>query len=292
MKKILLSVSTLVLALTANAQNSNAHAENMDGVTPCFLSYEGGPGAFQGAAGHDFKNMQWDQANNVMTFDATTHATLHGPLYYTLSGGDAVECKPGEGLVDLSTNQNLSIRAKASVPFKISVYVQEGNSPSWDYSKFSQTPLVLDLTTEYQIFSLNEISNKNFSDGDVDLTNIGTVVFELGKDEDEKFYQVSGATVSVDWIKLGEHAVSTNSVVAKSFSVYPNPATDVLTVEADVVAASSVELVDLSGKLVATQSVGAGFNKVQFNVANVNAGLYFLSVRSANGVVTQKVIVK
>ena len=84
MKKILLSVSTLVLALTANAQNSNAHAENMDGVTPCFLSYEGGPGAFQGAAGHDFKNMQWDQANNVMTFDATTHATLHGPLYYTL----------------------------------------------------------------------------------------------------------------------------------------------------------------------------------------------------------------
>ncbi len=104
----------------------------------------------------------------------------------------------------------------------------------------------------------------------------------------------SNAIFTIEKVLIGSEspAVSTINVVAKSFSVYPNPASDVLTVEVDAVAASSVELVDLSGKLVATQSVGAGFNKVQFNVANVNAGLYFLSVRSANGVVTKKVIVK
>ena len=111
MKKILLSAA-LLAGVVSNAQNPTTLSEEMDGATPCFLGYEEGPGAFQGSVGHDFTNMQYDAANETMTFDATTHADSHGPLYYTLSGGDLDECLAATGLVGISANNLLAITSK------------------------------------------------------------------------------------------------------------------------------------------------------------------------------------
>lgn len=289
MKKLLLSsFSVAMLALSANAQY---HEESYDagaGVTPCFLGYEGGPGAFQGFAGHDFSNMTWDQANGALTFSATTHASSHGPLYYTLSGGDAVNCLPGAGLADISASKKLVIRAKATTPFTINVYVQEGNAASWDYSKFSETALKMALTTEYQEFTLTDISAVSLSAGTVDLSKIGNIAFELGKTNGTSFDQVSGATVSVDYIKLGAKT-GTEEVASSSVAVYPNPASDVVNVS--VASAATVELVDVTGAVVASE-VASSASTVQLSTAGLSAGLYVVSVKSANGTSTQKVAVK
>ncbi|MFT4899506.1 MAG: hypothetical protein ACI9U0_001304 [Flavobacteriales bacterium] len=293
MKKILLSAA-LLAGVVANAQNPTTLMEEMDGVTPCFLGYEDGAGAFQGSPGHDFTNMQWDETNGTMTFDATTHATLHGPLYYTLSGGDLDECLAAEGLVDISANNLLAIRAKASEPLNITAYTQEGNAASWNYSKFSETTLQMSLTTEFQEFSVADISALSTNGTDaVDLTSIGTIAFELANAAfDGGYDDVSGALVTIDFIRLGEAATSVNETVVTGFNVYPNPATDALNVKFDANAVTTVELTDLTGKIVATNIAQAGASTVNFATANVNAGVYFVNVKNVNGSTTQKVVIK
>jgi len=298
MKKLLLSAAVLAATLSANAQNPTTLSEEMRGTTdtesssPCFLGYEDGPGAFQGFVGNDFTNMQWDQENGSMTFDATTAKQNHGPLYYQLSAGDDVECYPAEGLVDISTANKIEIRAKSTAPFKITAYIQEGNAASWDYSKFSKTEITMNLTTEYQIFYVENLLDSSNADNLVDLTKIGIVVFELGKDDNGEWFQVTDEKVSIDYIRLGEAAVTSNEVInSADVKVFPNPAKDLLNVEVNLNEVANVQLVDLTGKVVATQTV-SNQGTAKFNTANLSSGLYIVSIQTANGVVTQKVLVK
>lgn len=84
-----------------------------------------------------------------------------------------------------------------------------------------------------------------------------------------------------------------NNDLIKGMNVYPNPTSDVLNI--DVTATSnvtlSIELVDVLGKVVKTTNANNGV--ATFNVANVNAGIYFVNV-SENGttVATSTVAIK
>lgn len=291
MKKILLSTFA-VASLVATAQNPTTLVEEMDGATPCFLTWDPA-GAFQGAAGHDFTNMVYDdtQEDGIMTFSAKTHASNHGPLYYYLSAGDDMECSPGEGAVDISANNKVELRIKASANVRVNVYIQEGNAPSWDYSKFSESSAEIDVTTDWQFVTLENVSTVSMGASAFDLTNIGGVAFELGK-TDGTNYDVIDGTVSVDFIRFGEAAVSSNEVVAEGFNVFPNPATDILNVKFDATSATTVELTDLTGKVVASQLVQAGAVNTTFATADINAGIYFVNVKNAVGSTTQKVVIK
>jgi len=236
--------------------------------------------------------MQWDQADGAMTFDATTAQSNHGPLYYQLTAGNDLECFPAEGLVDLTVSNKVEIRAKATTAMKITVYIQEGNAASWDYSKFSAKTLTLDLTTEYQTFLVEDIADTNSTGASVDITQVGVVVFELGKDQEGEWIQVSGEKVSIDYMRFGDFSVSSNEVISSSnVNVFPNPATDVLNVEVNLDEVATIELVDLTGKVVATQTL-SNQGTATFNTANLSSGLYIVSIQTANGVVTEKVLVK
>ncbi|RYM34626.1 T9SS type A sorting domain-containing protein [Brumimicrobium glaciale] len=71
-------------------------------------------------------------------------------------------------------------------------------------------------------------------------------------------------------------------------SVYPNPVTDVLNITNENGLLETVEVVSASGSVVYTSSVSSA--NVTVNTANLNAGVYFVNVRTANSVKTFKVI--
>ena len=69
--------------------------------------------------------------------------------------------------------------------------------------------------------------------------------------------------------------------------VFPNPATDVITIEAADY--QSVEMVDITGKVVFSSEIE---NSLNIDVKEFNSGVYFVKLNGANGSLTQKVVVK
>jgi hypothetical protein len=84
-----------------------------------------------------------------------------------------------------------------------------------------------------------------------------------------------------------DRPLATNDFFKGNFSVYPNPATNVLNISnrnnLDITAA---QITDVNGRVVA-QTTGA---VSQINIADLTAGVYFLKVTSTQGVGTTRVV--
>jgi hypothetical protein len=78
-------------------------------------------------------------------------------------------------------------------------------------------------------------------------------------------------------------------------SIYPNPSSSSVTLEMNIANPSevSIQVTDLSGKIVATQNLGflpLGKNQTTIQSASFNNGLYYLTVSSNGTIVTKKFI--
>ena len=289
--------SLLLLATAATIGLNAQHSEEFTSSSPCFLGFST-PGNIQGWAGREIKNGQWD-GSDALTFDVVSDpasTAAAGPYYYPLSSNDLLNCSPtvGNHLVDLSTNNKFAIRIKADVPMTLNLLLQEGSAASWNYSDVFATSLNnIDVTTDYQNFTLENILPENGSGDAKDLSKVGIVVFEVAKDSNGDYPTINGK-LTIDWLKFGTDAdlQSTGNVSVNSLKVYPNPATDQLNVAFDATSASSVQLTDLTGKVVDVQTANVGANTISFDVANVNAGVYFVNISNAAGNTAQKVIIK
>lgn len=83
---------------------------------------------------------------------------------------------------------------------------------------------------------------------------------------------------------------------AASVSVYPNPANNIATVEVALTesAVVMVEVMDLTGKLVASNSFGnlsAGSNRLNLNVSDLSEGTYFCTIVINGERITKKMVV-
>jgi hypothetical protein len=89
-------------------------------------------------------------------------------------------------------------------------------------------------------------------------------------------------------------AVNTISAQEGTIEVYPNPATDVITINMNLVNASKsvvYEIADVTGKIVYTQTasnVKSDLNKI--NISNLATGAYLLKVTADSGIYTEKLI--
>lgn len=195
-----------------------------------------------------------------------------------------------------ATNKSIRVRLYSSVaakPFFTSIHLDGSNAV--------EGTKIDDAWLGGQSINANEWTILEFpidgiqgnSDNLLGLDNLIGVAVYLRDDQDE---YIEG-TVWIDYIAVGDAVEpvdnSTNDVVVdNNFSVFPNPATDQINVNFEVSENATVELMDLTGKLIDTQVTGAGNNQVSFDAAELNAGLYLIAVRTANGVSTRKVLVK
>lgn len=78
-------------------------------------------------------------------------------------------------------------------------------------------------------------------------------------------------------------------MVLENLTIYPNPATDVLNVVFTTESADAVvSILDLSGRVIATENG----SDVSFSVANLASGSYLVRIATANGTVTENVVIK
>jgi hypothetical protein len=79
--------------------------------------------------------------------------------------------------------------------------------------------------------------------------------------------------------------LSAVELAANSVKVYPNPASDVVNFSIDYNKASAVNVMDITGKLVATTSFNLG--SAQLDARSLNAGVYLYQIVDTDGVVVK-----
>lgn len=110
------------------------------------------------------------------------------------------------------------------------------------------------------------------------------------KDGNNNILVSGGDFLSVDAGKFTTGStIGLDEMVLENLTIYPNPATDVLNVEFTTESADAVvSILDLSGRVIATQKG----SDVSFPVADLASGSYLVRIATANGTVTENVVIK
>jgi hypothetical protein len=87
-------------------------------------------------------------------------------------------------------------------------------------------------------------------------------------------------------------SVSGEGLVASSdFTMYPNPAKSVVSLQVDqLIGKGQIIVTDVYGKTVKTQALSMGNNIV--DIANLSKGMYFVSTITNEGKTTKKLVVE
>lgn len=84
---------------------------------------------------------------------------------------------------------------------------------------------------------------------------------------------------------------SENNFATSNFSIYPNPTSDVINVNAGNLLINAVQISDLNGRIV--KNIGTeSISNIQIDVQDLNSGIYLMSVFTNEGVGTSKIVKK
>lgn len=92
------------------------------------------------------------------------------------------------------------------------------------------------------------------------------------------------------WVTLSSTVVAVNEVNLVNFSIYPNPATRFVELQSTD-AIESITVFDILGKMVYTKAFDH-VSKTRLNTNTLNKGLYLLSVKTAKGSASKKLIIR
>ena len=87
--------------------------------------------------------------------------------------------------------------------------------------------------------------------------------------------------------KAASALLSNNEIITQKFSIYPNPANDLVTISKNsAIDITSITVTDINGRIVKEINNDA----TTINVSDLNAGVYFLKINTAEGSGTTKLI--
>lgn len=98
-----------------------------------------------------------------------------------------------------------------------------------------------------------------------------------------------GSTLWIDGVTIGSATTGIEEATTLSANAFPNPATDMLTINTNTEAVS-VSVISMDGKVVTTQEMNG--TSVKINVAELNTGAYFYEVKSTDGLVSRNTFMK
>lgn len=100
----------------------------------------------------------------------------------------------------------------------------------------------------------------------------------------------NGFLFLLDDVAVTSATAGVNDVFASKFSVYPNPANDVITIaNAENMLVNGVKITDLKGRVVKEAKL-AGTVEAQISISDLASGMYMVTVSSDKGTATKKII--
>ena len=270
MKKLLSFVAVLFAVVAVNAQNSFTYdfESDLQGWTVITVNAEGGYWLHStgNLGGYDYSTLGHNEStgfamcfsfvDNVGAYD--TDSYLVSPQQYNITAG--------------STMTFYADNANDSYPENFSVAISTAANPT-----------AADFTTIWNGGAKNGEKYQNWREHNIDLSEYaGQNVWIAFHDVNYDAYEIWIDDIT---ITLGDGTgIAENN---NSISIYPNPATTVLNVNAE--GYNTVEIVNILGQVV----YGANAtSNMQINVSNFDNGVYFVRLNGANGTATQKFIKK
>lgn len=86
-------------------------------------------------------------------------------------------------------------------------------------------------------------------------------------------------------------ALSVAEVDTNQFKVYPNPASSLLNIEGNVMI-QKVSLIDINGRALKEFNFDMPTSQTQMNLIDLTSGIYFLKIKSEQGIATRKILKK
>jgi hypothetical protein len=202
--------------------------------------------------------------NNFMEVSDNGNVYIEGITRGTLDWGNGVIS--GGGAISLGILSVLSFDTLGN-----SLWAVNGGSASFN---------------EAQSIAVDEDDNCFFSQSIIDGATYGTITINIG-----------GGYASVVGKINSSIATSVTEIPgAPSMSIYPNPSTDVINVEVNSeVETFDIHLVDISGKIIPGISAASdpgGKNTFHFSTKNLQAGMYFVQLKTSGATFNQKLIIE
>jgi hypothetical protein len=269
MKKLLLSIS-LFVSFIGNAQLVNETFQGTDFPPTGWTTATNVPTRPWGfttvifsAAGQTTFNITGAKSAAIAWIAQEQDAHLTSPVF-NLTGYTAAtlefKAKIGyEYMVAPFANGNLNVEVSTNGTVWTSIWVEEDAGLFVDYATLTVSlPLTayLGSSTVYVRF--------HYTGNDADSLSVDDVVVTA--------------------------VLGLNEVLASSFSTFPNPANDVITLtNSESTTVNSISISDINGRTVKTINV-ENVSEVQINVADLNAGVYFMNINSEAGKAVKKFI--
>jgi len=159
--------------------------------------------------------------------------------------------------------------------FSIGVYVGSGNpTQTSDFTIISPIPYI--QATSYTTWT-EQIQSLNAYNGMTIRIGIRCV-------SPDRYM------LMIDDFKVTATTLSTDDFVSSKFSVYPNPANNLVTVSNNGnIQINKVSITDINGRTVKSTNYN-GVTETQVNISELNAGIYFMNIDTNEGTATKKIV--
>ncbi|WP_130733656.1 T9SS type A sorting domain-containing protein [Flavobacterium sp. J27] len=224
----------------------------------------------------------WTKYNTPITDFAGT--SVGGTLLFSDNNNGILLGRNGSGTsatYTMYTTSNGGVLWSAGVPY---------TQPYLSLSFIPGTTILVGTASNNTTFTYNSGYSTDFGatwtpiDSGVQRTSIkfldGTTGWAGGfttSSTTDGIYKYTGANLGSD------------SFLASKFAIYPNPANDVISIVSDNLLFESISLTDINGRVVKETNASSTTN-FNLNISDLNAGIYFMKIKTADGILDKKII--
>jgi uncharacterized repeat protein (TIGR01451 family) len=235
-----------------------------------------------------------DPANNTFTLNQTVRSSFDPNDKTVMEGASITAAQTGKYLNYVTRFQNTGT-ANATT-----VVIKETLDPKLDWSTFE--PIESSHTSNIQIKNGNELTY-TFSDIGLayeaadEFGSHGWMAYRIKPKSNVAIGDIMSSKsdiyfdynlpITTNTATTEVVALSTAEFVKSNFKLYPNPAANYFVIEASTAVESTYRIIDINGKVLQSNTVE---NMKPIDISNLQAGFYFVSIKTNQGSATYKLI--
>ncbi|WLD22558.1 T9SS type A sorting domain-containing protein [Flavobacterium dauae] len=194
--------------------------------------------------------------------------------------------------VAIQSNYKQIFGSYLDITSPIILMLKDYNTQPFPYNTWIKVEAFIDYNTNKVYFYLPTLNLQAKSKGSFTQTGKLNYVYffvnQLNAASVAKFDNIKISALQT----LPSYILSNNEFITSTFNVFPNPATNMVTItNNENIVVEQVTIYDISGKVINTQTFNKE-NEVQLNVEHLASGTYMLHIQTNEGTAVKKLVKK